>query len=67
MNVYPDGASSNKYSMITGIDLNEITLTMIAFTMTGSCRRCSAVAILNRTDILNIDAKIVAKANMSSP
>lgn len=67
MNVHPDGASSNKYSLITGISLSKTILAMIASTMTVSCRRCSAVAILNRAVILNIDAKIVVKANTSSP
>ena len=67
MNVYPDGASSNKYSLITGISLSKTILAMIASTMMGSCRRCSPVAILNKAATLNIDAKIVDRANMSSP
>ena len=49
------------------MDLNNGIPDMIVPTMIASWKRCWDVAILNKLDMLNIDAWIAAKANISSP
>ena len=54
--------SLNKYLSTTGMNSNNGISVMIVATMMVWWKRCSGVATLSRSDTLNIDAWIVAKA-----